>query len=184
MKFVIIRVQLSKSHTKKIERKSREFPRTTSQNAFHVSLSNPSLLICSLYPDPSLTLPFIDMAMQGPVVDILCLKWTVNPSDWIVCKCIVFFIFLLAWFVSSLYLPIISYLLRHLSSSALTLLLYFVSPLKPTPISLILNITPLTAQVTSVICHLSYLYDIRMLTLHWELVFRGHFYHKWSLTYL
>jgi len=102
-----------------------------------------------------LTLPFIDMAMWGPVVERLRSEWTINPSDQIVCKHIVFFIFFSARFLSSLYFPIVCYLLRHLSLSASTLPLYFMSPLKPTPISLVLNIAPLMAQVTSVIRRLS-----------------------------
>jgi len=132
-----------------------EFSRTASQNADQFSPANPSLLICSLYPGPSLTLSFIDMAGRGPVVERSCSEWTVDLSDWIVCKHIVFFVFLVAQFLSSLYLSMVSYLLRHLSLSALALLLYFMSSLKSTPISLVLNIAPLTAQVTSVIHHLS-----------------------------
>jgi len=95
------------------------------------------------------------MAVQGPVIERLHSGWTADLSDWIVHKHIIFFVSLVAWFLSSLYLPIVSYLLRHLSLSTPTLLLYFASPLKPTPISLALNIIPLTAQVTSVIHHLS-----------------------------
>ena len=132
-----------------------EFPKTASQDADHVPLSNPSLLICSPGPGPSLRLPFIDMTAWGPVVERLRSEWTVDPSDQIVCKCIIFFILFTARFFSSLYFPIVSYLPRYLSSSTPTLLLYFVSPLEPTPISLILNIAPLTAQVTSVIRCLS-----------------------------
>ena len=60
---VFIRIQLSKSHTKKTERKSTEFPKTASQNADHVPLSDPSLLICSPYPGPSLRFPFINVAV-------------------------------------------------------------------------------------------------------------------------
>ena len=71
---VFIRIQLSKSHTKKIERKSTEFSKTASQNADYVPLSDPSLLIWSPYPSPSLKFPFIDMAMQGPVIERLCSK--------------------------------------------------------------------------------------------------------------
>ena len=132
-----------------------KFPKTASQNADHVLPSNPSLLICSSYPGPSLRLPFINMAAQGPVVERLCSEWTVHPSDWIVCERIVSFALFTARLLSSLYLPIVSYLLRHLSSSIPTLLLYFVSPLKPTPMSFVLNIAPLTAQVTSMIYRLS-----------------------------
>jgi len=51
-----------------------EFPKTASQNADHVLLSNPSLLIHSSYPGPPLRLPFIGMAAWGPVVERLCLK--------------------------------------------------------------------------------------------------------------
>ena len=140
---VFIRIQLFEPHTKKIERKLTEFPKTASQNADHVPPSDPSLLICSPYPGPSLRLPFINVAMQGPVVERLCSEWTVNPSDWIVCKCIVFFVLLTAKFLSFLYLPIVFYFLRHLSLSIPTLMLYFASPLKPTPMSLVLNIAPL-----------------------------------------
>ena len=71
---VFIRIQWSELHTKKTEKKSTEFPKTVSQNANHVPLSNPSLLIRSPYLGPSLTLPFINMAMQGPVVERLCSK--------------------------------------------------------------------------------------------------------------
>ena len=39
----------------------------------------------------------------------------------------------------------------HLFLSVPTLLLYFMSPLEPTPISLALNIASLTAQVTSIV---------------------------------
>ena len=100
-------------------------------------------------------LPFIDMATWGPVVEKLCLEWTVDPSDWIICKCIVSFALFTIGLLFFLYLPIVSYLLRHLFLSVPALLLYFASPLKPTPMSLVLNIAPLTAQVTSVIYHLS-----------------------------
>jgi len=103
------------------------------------------------YPGPSLTLPFINMATWGPVIEKLHLEWTVDPFDWIVCEHIIFFVFFTVWFLSFLYFPIVSYLLSHLFLSTPTFLLYFVSPLKPTPIFLILNIAPLTAQVTSVI---------------------------------
>ena len=65
---VFIKIQLSKSHTKKIERKSTEFPKTASQNANHVPPSDLSLLIHSPYPSLSLRFPFIDIATQGPVV--------------------------------------------------------------------------------------------------------------------
>ena len=132
-----------------------EFSKTASQNADHIPPSNPLLLICSPYLGPSLRLPFINMATWGPVVERLHSEWTIDPSDWIICKCIVFFVLFTARFLSSLYFPLVSYLLRYLSSSTPTLLLYFVSPLKPTPISLILNIAPLTAQVTFMTCHLS-----------------------------
>ena len=132
-----------------------EFPRIASQNADYVSSSNLSLLIHTLYLGPSLILSFINVAAQGPVIERLHSEWTINPSDWIACKYIVFSVFLLAWFPFFLHLSIISYLLRHLSSSAPTFLLYFVSPLEPTPISLIPNIAPLTAQVISVIHCLS-----------------------------
>jgi len=120
-----------------------EFPKTVSQNADHIPLSNPSLLIRSSYPGPSLRLPFIDMAMRGPAIERLCLEWTVDPSDQIVCKHSIFFVLLTAEFLSSLYLPIASYLLRYLFLNVLTLLLYFTSPLEPTPTSLVLNIAPL-----------------------------------------
>ena len=69
---VFIRIQLSNSYTKKIERKSMEFSKTASQNADHIPPPDSLLLICFSYPDPSLTLPFIDMAMQGPVVERSC----------------------------------------------------------------------------------------------------------------
>ena len=69
-----MRIQLSKSHIKKTERKSMEFPKTASQNADHVPLSDPSLFICSPYLGPSLTLSFIDMAAWGPVVERSCSK--------------------------------------------------------------------------------------------------------------
>jgi len=49
-----------------------EFPKTASQNADHVPLSNPSLLICFSYLGPFLRLPFIDMATWGPVVERSC----------------------------------------------------------------------------------------------------------------
>jgi len=71
---VFIRIQLSKSHTKKTERKLTKFPKTASQNADHVPPSDPSLLICSPYPDPSLRFPFTDMAAWGPVVEKSCPK--------------------------------------------------------------------------------------------------------------
>ena len=149
-----------------------EFPKTTSQNADHILPSNPSLLICSSYLGPSLRLPIIGMAMWGPVIERLCSEWTADLSDWIVCKRIVFFVLLTTEFLSSLYLLIVSYLLRYLSSSVLTPMLYFVSSLKPTPISLILSIAPLLHPWSTVYL---YLYDIRLLTLHWELVSWGHF---------
>jgi len=66
---VFIRIQLSDSYTKKIKRKSTEFPGIASQNADHISPPDLLLLIYSPYPGPFLTLPFIDMAMQGPVVE-------------------------------------------------------------------------------------------------------------------
>ena len=91
-----------------------EFPKTASQNADHVPLSNPSLLIHSPYPGPSLRFPFIDMAMRGPVVERPCPKWTADPSDWVICKCIVFFCLLIAGFLSSLYLPIGFYVINQL----------------------------------------------------------------------
>jgi len=102
-----------------------EFPKTASQNADYVPPSDPSLLICSPYLGPSLTLPFIDMAVWGPVVERSCSKWTTNPSDRIVRERIVFFFLLTAGFLSPLYLSIVSYLFRYLSLSILTLMLYF-----------------------------------------------------------
>ena len=66
-----------------------EFPKTASQNADHVPLSDPSLLICSPYLGPSLRFPFIDMAIQGPVIERLCPKWTTDLSDRVVCEHIV-----------------------------------------------------------------------------------------------
>ena len=137
---VFIRIQLSESHTKKTERKLTEFPKTASQNADHVPSSDPSFLIHSLYPGPSLRLPFIDVAAWGPVIERSCSKWTTNPFDWIACKCIILFSLFTAKFLSSLYLLIVSYLLRYLFSSVPTPILYFASSLKPTPMSLILNI--------------------------------------------
>jgi len=105
-----------------------EFPKTASQNADHVPLSDPSLFIHSPYPSPSLKFPFIDMAVRGPVIERSCSKWTADPSDRIVCKRIVFFCLLTVGFLSSLYLPIGSYLLRHLFSSIPTLRLYLREP--------------------------------------------------------
>ena len=49
-----------------------EFPKTASQNADHTPPSDSLLLICFPYPGPSLTLSFIDMAAQGPIVERLC----------------------------------------------------------------------------------------------------------------
>ena len=71
---VFIRIHMSKSHTKKTERNSTEFPKTASQNADHVPLSDPSLLICSLYLGSFLTLPFINIAAWGPIVERSCSK--------------------------------------------------------------------------------------------------------------
>ena len=164
---VFIRIQLSESHIKKTKKKSTEFPKTASQNADHVLPSDSSLLICSPYLGSFLRLPFINMATWGPVVERLCSKWTTDPSDRIVHEYIVFFFLLTAEFLSSLYLSIVSYLLRYLSLSVLTSMLYFVSPLKPTPMSLVLNIAPLLHLWSAVYL---YLYGIRLLTLHWELV--------------
>jgi len=125
---VFIRIQLSESHTKKIERKSTEFPKTASQNADHVPLSDPSLLIRSPYPSPSLRFPFIDMATWGSVVGRSCSKWTADPSDQIVREHIVFFCLLTTCFLFSLCLSIGSFLLRHLFSSVPTLRLSFCEP--------------------------------------------------------
>jgi len=105
-----------------------EFSKIASQNAGHVPPSNPSLLICSPYPSPSLRFPFIDMAAREPVIERSCSKWTADPSDWIVHECIVFFCPLIVGFLSSLYLPIGSYLLRHLFFSVPTLRLYLREP--------------------------------------------------------
>ena len=69
---VFIRVQLSESYTKKIERKLMEFSKTVSQNADHVPPSDPSLLICSSYLGPSLRLSFIGMTTWEPVVERSC----------------------------------------------------------------------------------------------------------------
>jgi len=104
-----------------------EFPKIASQNADHVLLFDLSLFICSPYPGSSLTLSFIDMATWGPIIERSCSKWTADPSDQIVCKCIMFF-FLIAGFLSSLYLSIVSYLFRYLSSSVPILMLYFRKP--------------------------------------------------------
>jgi len=68
------------------------------------------------------------MATRGPVIERLCLEWTADPSDWIVHEHIVFFVFLMTRFLSSLYLSIVSYLLRHFFSSVPTLRLYFCEP--------------------------------------------------------
>ena len=105
-----------------------EFPKTASQNTDHAPPSNPSLLIRSPYLVPSLTLSFTNMAVQGPVIERLCLKWTADPSDQTICKRIVFFSLLTAGFFSSLYLPIVSYLFRYLSSSIPILMLYCREP--------------------------------------------------------
>ena len=105
-----------------------EFPKTASQNADHVPLSDPSLLIYSSYSGPSLKFPFIDMVAWGPVVERLCLKWTADPSDQIVCERIVLSFFLTTKFLSSLYLPIVSYLFRYLSSSVPISILYCHEP--------------------------------------------------------
>ena len=129
-----------------------EFPKTASQNADHVPLSNPSLLIHSPYLGPSLRFPFIDMAVWGPVVERLCPKWTANPSDQVVCKHIVFFCLLTASFLSSLYLPIVSYLFRHLFSNVPTLRLYFC---KPSQTHSHVSCSKYSPFVTSMICHLS-----------------------------
>jgi len=105
-----------------------EFPKTASQNADHVPPSDPSFLIHSPYPGSSLRFPFINVAAWGPVIERSCSKWTADPSDWVVHKRIVFFFLLILGFLSSLYLPIVSYLLRYLFSSVLTLRLYFCEP--------------------------------------------------------
>ena len=149
-----------------------EFPKTASQNADHVPPFDPLLLIHSPYLGPSLRLSFIDVAMWGPIIERSCSKWTTNPSDQIIREPIVFFFLFTAKFLSSLYLPIVYYLFRYLSSSVLTSLLYFASPFKPTPMSLILNIA-LLLHPWSVIY--IYLYDVRLLTLHWKLVSWGYF---------
>ena len=72
--------------------------------------------------------PFAPFTTWGPVIERLCSKWTTDPSDQIVCKHIVFFCLFTVGFLSSLYLPIGSYLLRHLFSSVLTLRLYLWEP--------------------------------------------------------
>ena len=145
-------MQLSKSHTKKIKRKSTEFPKIASQNADHVPPSDPSLLICSPYLGPSLRFPFFDMAMRGPVIERSCSKWTANLSDQIIHECIIFFCLLTAGFLFSLYLPIVSYLLRHLFSSVLTLRLYF---WEPSQTHSYVSCSKYSPFVTSVICCLS-----------------------------
>ena len=130
-----------------------EFPKTASQNADHVPLSDPSLLIYSSYSGPSLKFPFIDMVAWGPVVERLCLKWTADPSDRIVCERIVFFCLLTASFLSSLYLPIIvSYLLRHLFLSVPTLRLY---SRKPSWTCSHVSYSKYSPFITSMICRLS-----------------------------
>ena len=149
-----------------------EFPKTASQNADYVPLSDPSLLICSPYPGPSLRLPFINVAAWGPVIERSCSKWTTDLSDRIVCKRIIFFFLLTADFLSSLYLSIVYYLFRYLSLSVLTPMLYFTSPFKPAPMSFVLNIAPLLHLWSAMYL---YLYNVRLLTLHWELVSWDHF---------
>ena len=144
-----------------------EFPKTTSQNADHVPLSDSSLLIRSPYLGPSLRLPFIDVATWRPVVERSCSKWTADPSDWIICERIVFFFLLIARFLSSLYLSIVFYLFRYLSLSILTPMLYFASPLESTPMFLVLTLLHPWSAIYL------YLYDIRLLTLHWKLVSWG-----------
>ena len=129
-----------------------KFPKTASQNADYVPLSDPSLPICSPYLGPSLTLPFIDIATWGPVVERLCSKWTADPSDRIVHEHIVFFFLLTAGFLSSLYLPIVSYLFRYLSSSLPTLMLYFC---EPSQTHSHISHSKYSPFVTSVIYHLS-----------------------------
>ena len=125
---VFIRIQLFESHTKKIERKSAEFPKIASQNADHVPPFDSSLLIRSPYPSPSLRFPFIDIATWGPVVERLCSKWTADPSDQIVHECIVFFCLLTVGFLFSLYLPGDSFFLSHLCSSIPIVRLSFTEP--------------------------------------------------------
>ena len=149
-----------------------EFPKTASQNVDYVPLSGPLLFIHSPYPGSFLRFSFIDIATQGPVVERLCSKWTADPSNWIVRKRIIFFFLLTAKFLSFLYLPIVSYLFRYLSLSVPTPMLYFVSSLKPIPMSLILNIALLLHPWSVVYL---YLYDVRPLTLHWKLVSWGCF---------
>jgi len=135
-------MQLFESHTKKIERKLTEFPKTASQNTDHAPPSDLLLLIHSPYPSPFLRFPFIDMATQGPIVERLCSKWTANPSDQIACKCIILFCLLTTCFLSSLYLPGDSFLLR-LSST------------KPSQTYSYVSCSKYSSFVTSVICCLS-----------------------------
>jgi len=149
-----------------------EFPKTASQNADHALPSDPSLIIRSPYLSPSLRFPFIDMTVRGPIVERSCSKWTADPSDWIVHERIIFFCLLTTCFLSSLRLSIGSFLLRHLFSSVLTLRLSLCKPSQTCSMSLVLNIAPLLHPWSVVYL---YLYDVRLLTLHWELVSWGCF---------
>ena len=128
------------------------FPKIASQNADHVPLSDPSPLIHSPYPSPSLRFPFIDMTARGPVVERSCSKWTANPSDQIVCEHIVFFCLLTICCLSSLRLPIGSFLLRHLFSSIPTPRLSFC---KPSRTCFYVSRSKYSPFVISVICCLS-----------------------------
>ena len=104
---VFIRVQLSKSHTRKIERNPTELPRTASQE-YWLCFSIQSLFHY-FFPSlgPSLILSVIDMAMQGPLIKKLHLEWTANLVDPTVWGHIVFFTLLVIYSFSSLYLLII-----------------------------------------------------------------------------
>jgi len=95
---------------------------------------------------------YIDMATQGPVVERLCLKWTTDPSDQIVCERAVLFYLFTTYSLSSLYLPWDSFLLSHLCPSVPILRLSFTEPSQTRPYVSCSKYSPF---VTSMICRLS-----------------------------
>ena len=105
-----------------------------------------------LYLSPSLRFPYIDMAAWGSVVERLCLKWTADPSDRIICEHAVLFYLFTTCFFSSLYLPGDSFLLRHLFSSIPILRLFFI---EPSQICSYVSCSKYSPFVTSMIRHLS-----------------------------
>ena len=173
---VFVRVQLSESHTKKIERNSMEFSRTASQNADHASPSDPLLLICFFYPGPSLILPVINMAMWGPVVERLCSEWTANPF-WLDClqvHCILppsHSLIPFSLYPLVVFLPSQGSLLEHPSSPSILC--------KPSQThSRCSHSEYISFDSPSYICDLPSIFtfsDVRPLTLYWELVFWGCF---------